>query len=69
MCFGGGGKERAYLDVTPAGIAVETLVHVILQRNGEAVHEGCARCDGVTVCYLRLLLFGDVNTLLGIVLA
>ena len=35
--------------VTPAGVAVQAQVDVVLQRNGQAVHEGRAGSDGVGV--------------------
>ena len=33
--------ECAHLDAAPAGVCVEPHVHVVLQRDAQAVHEGC----------------------------
>ena len=47
----------SYLDVFPAGVTVEPLVHVVVQALAQSVHEWCARCDavGIKVRFLRLL--------------
>lgn len=50
--------------VAPPGVSVQALVHIVLQGNGQAVHEGGAGGDGVAVPHMRRVLFGDVNALL-----
>ena len=52
-----------YRDVPPAGIIVQTQVHVILQRKGEPVHERRAGGDGVAVPCLTGLRLGNLDAL------
>lgn len=52
-------------DVLPARVLVEAAVDVVLQGNGQPVHEGGAWCDCVTVKQLRFLLDWDLDALLG----
>mmetsp|Transcript_5938 Transcript_5938/g.21724 ORF Transcript_5938/g.21724 Transcript_5938/m.21724 type:complete len:235 (+) Transcript_5938:3934-4638(+) len=48
------GVREDDLDVAPAGVVVESLVDVVLQRHGQVRHEGCARCNHVRVERLGL---------------
>lgn len=52
-----------YRDVPPAGIIVQTQVHVVLQRKGEPVHERRAGGDGVAVPRFTGLWLGDFDAL------
>ncbi len=54
----------AHLYVAPSRVTVEPQVDVVLQRHAQPVHEGRARCDGVAVPDLCLLLAGHMHTLL-----
>lgn len=56
---------RAHLDAAPAGVLVEALVHVVLQRDRQAVHEGRAGGDDVGVKHRAAVLLGHVDALRG----
>lgn len=53
-------KGGGHLEVTPARIVVEAQVDVVLQGDGETMHERGPRCDCVAVAHLRLLLLRDL---------
>ena len=56
---------EAHCDLLPSWIRVQPAVDVVLQGNGQPVHEGCAWCDCVAVKDVRLVLHRDVDSLLG----
>ena len=56
---------KAHCDVLPPRVLVEAAVDVVLQGNGQPVHEGGAWCDCVAVKQLRLLFDRDLDALLG----
>lgn len=58
-------SKVAHCDVFPARVIVESAVNVVLQGNGEPVHEGCAWCDCVAVKHIRLVFHWDFDTLLS----
>ena len=60
-----GSRKMTDRDVLPARIRVEPAVDVVLQGNGEAVHEGRAGRDGVAVKDIRLVLHWNLDALLG----
>lgn len=58
-----------HLYIPPAWVVIQPEVHVVLQGDGQAVHEGGAGGDGVGVKYLAALFLGDVDALLEELLA
>lgn len=56
-------NEDAYCDIAPAGVIVQAEVDIILERQGEPVHEGGAWRDGVAVPCLALVRLWHLDTL------
>ena len=58
-CWG----RMLHRDISPSRIVVEPQVHVVLESQGQAVHEGRPRRDSVAVPCLTSLWFGYLDTL------
>ena len=56
---------RSHCDILPATVLVEAAVDVVLQGDGEPVHERGAWGDRVAVKQLRLVFDRDLDALLG----